>query len=393
MQNQDFDIAKLFAGFLAGSLTEKQQQQLDVWKAAAPENQALFEKVCQGGNIRELHRMASRYRREVAWEKVEKNFYREKPFRLQYWLGWAAVLLLPLCIGYFLLHKSLLQDKEETLTTVSVVTPGSSKAILTMADGSVVNLKEVKSFQLEEKDGTLIAKDSACLSYKTDVQQVGENYEPVYNKVDIPRGGEYSLILSDGTIVYLNAMSSLRYPVNFVGDIREVELTGEAYFQVKKDPAKPFIVKTKDLRVQVLGTEFNVSAYPEDKTVKTTLVEGSVRVNTGLESEPVVLKPSQQAKFCKSSGKMSVKEVDVSMFIAWKNGMFDIRDWHLEDIMTYLARWYDIDVFYQNEELKKMKFGCYITRYSEIQPILELLEKTGKIRASLKGKTIVFTSK
>ena len=90
---------------------------------------------------------------------------------------------------------------------------------------------------------------------------------------------------------------------------------------------------------------------------------------------------------------MSVKEVDVSMFIAWKNGMFDIRDWHLEDIMTYLARWYDIDVFYQNEELKKMKFGCYITRYSEIQPILELLEKTGKIRASLKGKTIVFTSK
>ncbi len=393
MRNLDCDIAVLFAGFLAGNLTEEQQRQLEAWKSAALENQALFEKVCRIENLRELNRMSAQYDRETAWGKMEGHFRVQKTPRLKRWIGWAAILLLPLCAGYFLLQKPALQGVPEPLNVAAVILPGSPKAILTLADGSVVDLKGSESFLLQEKDGTHIAKDSAVLSYKTEEQSDTNQHEPVYNKVEIPRGGEYSLVLSDGTLVYLNAMSSLRYPVSFTGNTREVELCGEAYFQVEKDADRPFIVKTQDVEIQVLGTEFNVSAYREDKSVKTALVEGSVQLTTRQSQEPLILKPSQLAKFCKSSGKTSVKKVDVSMYTAWKDGMFDIRDWHLENIMTYLSRWYDINVFYQNEELKKMKFGCYITRYSRIEPILELLEKTGKIHASLKGNTIVFTNK
>lgn len=389
MERQDFDIAKLFAGYLAGNLTAEQQEELEGWVEAEEDNRRLFEGVCRGETVAELNRMAGRYHKEDAWQKVEKELRAEKKVTLRRWRLWAAVLVLPLCLSYFLLHR-MAEDKEQ-VETVAVGQPGVSKAILTLADGSVVELKGDDEFELKEQDGTRINKDSAVLAY---VQPTGAHAgatQPVYNRVDIPRGGEYSLILSDGTVVYLNAMSSLRFPVSFGGDVREVELTGEAWFQVAKDAEQPFIVRTGEMQVQVLGTQFNVSAYPEDAAVRTTLVEGSVKVSDNRSHESVVIRPSQQAVFCKATGTLDVQDVDVSPFIAWKNGKFDFRDWRLEDIMIYLSRWYKIDVFYQQEELKDQRFGCHINRYSEIAPILEMLESTGKIQATLKGNTVVLS--
>lgn len=393
MTFRDFDIAVLFAGYLAGNLTDEQHAELETWIMASEENRLLFERVCREENLEDLNRMAGQYDRVKAWKEVEKHLRPDKEIGFRRWTAWAAVLLLPLCVAYFLLPHSEKEDTPAPLSHGTAIHPGSSKALLTLADGSVVELKEAKSFSLREKDGTCIKKDSAMLSYRGDTSRLSaRQHAPVYNRVDIPRGGEYSLILSDGTVVCLNAMSSLSYPVSFTGNTREVELSGEAYFEVKKDAARPFIVKTGDLKIQVLGTEFNVSAYADKHSVRTTLVNGSVQL--GVDGQkPVILKPSQQAKFNKSSGKIKVKNVDVSMYIAWKNGMFDIRDWKLEDIMDYLSRWYDIHVFYQHESLKKMRFGCYINRYSEIEPILELFEKTGKVRAELKGNTVVFSCK
>lgn len=393
MQKLDFDIAILFAGFLAGNLTEEQQTELEAWIVEAEENRKLFEQVCSEGNFGDLRRMAARYDKPKAWQKVEQTVRPEKKIAVRrQWLAWAAVLVLPICIGYFLLQEAKPKDDLVVLNHAAEVRPGGAKAILTLADGAVVDLEEVKAFQMQEKDGTQIEKDSVVLSYRNNTRTASAA-EEVYNKVETPRGGEYSLVLSDGTVVYLNAMSELRFPVNFVGKKREVELSGEAYFEVEKDADRPFIVKTGDLEIKVLGTEFNVCAYPEKKAVKTTLVEGSVELRAeGLE-RPVVLKPDQQARFSKKSGKIDVKKVDVSSYIAWKNGMFDIRDWKLEDIMDYLMRWYDINVFYQHESLKKMRFGCYINRYSDIRPVLELLEKTGKIHTELKGNTVVFSTR
>lgn len=388
MQNQEFDIARLFAGFLSGRLTGEEQKTLEKWKAASAENQALFEKVCGGENFRELNRMAAHYDPEKAWRKVEKNFQPGRRVALRRWMVWAAVLVLPLCFSYFFLRHLTPEDKSVTETTVAGQA-GTSKAILTMADGSTVELRGNAGLQLKEKDGTQIHQDSAMLAYHAIPGQEGES---MYNKMEIPRGGEYALLLSDGTLVYLNAMTTLSFPVHFAGDTREVELEGEAYFEVKKD-TRPFVVRTKEVRIQVLGTQFNVSAYPEDAAVKTTLVQGSVKVEARRTDKRVILQPSRQAVFCKTSGKLEMKEVKVDEYIAWKNGKFDFRDWRLEDMMNYLARWYDVEVSYQNEALKEMRFGCYINRYSEIRPILEFLEKTGKIRVSLNGKNILFSPK
>ena len=180
--------------------------------------------------------------------------------------------------------------------------------------------------------------------------------------------------------------------MNFVGNIREVELSGEAYFEVKEDASRPFVIRTGDLRIRVLGTEFNVRAYGGEKMVSTTLVEGRVELSAR-RGKPVVLHPGEQGGFSREAGDIEVKKVNVASCIAWKNGMFDIRDCELEEIMEYLSRWYDIHVFYRQESLKKIRFGCYITRYSDIRPILELLEKTGKIRAQLNGNTVVFSER
>lgn len=393
MHKRDFDIAILFAGFLAGHLTEDQQAELEAWIVEAEENRKLFERVCGEGNFGDLHRMASRYDKQKAWQKVGPIVRPEKKIAgRRQWLAWTAILVLPVCIGYFLLQEAEPQDDLVVLNHAVQVRPGGPKAILTLADGAVVDLEEVKAFQMQEKDGTQIEKDSVVLSYRNNTRAASAT-EEVYNKIETPRGGEYSLVLSDGTVVYLNAMSELRFPVNFVGEKREVELSGEAYFEVQKDASRPFIVRTGGLQIKVLGTEFNVCAYREKKSIKTTLVQGSVELSVQGEGQSVVLRPNQQAKFSKKSGNIKVKEVDVSSYIAWKNGMFDIRDWELEDIMEYLMRWYDINVFYQHESLKKMRFGCYINRYSDIRPVLELLEKTGKIHTELKGNTVVFSTR
>lgn len=392
MQKLDFDIAILFAGFLAGNLTEDQQAGLEAWILEAEENRKLFEQVCGERNFGDLRRMAARYDKSKAWQKVEQTVRPGKKIAVRrQWLAWAAVLVLPVCIGYFLLQEAKPQEDLVVLNYAAEVRPGGPKAILTLADGVVVDLEEVKAFQMQEKDGTQIEKDPVVLSYRNNTRTTAA--EEVYNKIETPRGGEYSLVLSDGTVVYLNAMSELRFPVNFVGEKREVELSGEAYFEVQKDASRPFVVRTGGLQIKVLGTEFNVCAYRGKKSIKTTLVQGSVELSVLGEGQPVVLRPNQQAKFSKKGGNIEVKEVDVSSYIAWKNGMFDIRDWELEDIMDYLMRWYDINVFYQHESLKKMRFGCYINRYSDIRPVLELLEKTGKIRTELKGNTVVFSTR
>lgn len=387
MLKKEYNISILIAKFLTGDMNEDERRELEAWKEDSVENQQLFERLCAPAHITKLNTMAGRYDKTEAWRKLEKKLTRSRITGLRKWVAYAAVLLLPLAVCYFLIKTSeeILSPNENV---AEVVTPGSSKATLTLADGSIVDLEDVKEFELKEKDGTRINKDSSALNYNTN----NSSNKIVYNKIEIPKGGEYTLKLSDGSMVYLNAMSSLRFPVNFIGDKREVELQGEAYFEVAKDH-KPFIVKTTGMNIEVLGTVFNISAYAEDQVARTTLVNGSVKVTSDCLSEAIILKPSQQASFYKSANQITVKEVDIAQYTAWKNGRFYFKDWRLEDIITYLSRWYDVDVFYQNDNIKDIRFGCNINRYGEIAPILELLEQTDKITAKLKGRTIVFTNK
>ena len=218
-------------------------------------------------------------------------------------------------------------------------------------------------------------------------QQGGVVGEPVYNKVEIPRGGEYALVLSDGTKVHLNSMSSLRFPVAFTTGKREVELQGEAYFEVSKT-GQPFIVNANGMQVEVLGTTFNISAYP-DEEYQTTLVNGSVKVSAE-KGESLILKPSQQATIALGSNSIQVRTVDTSFYTSWVKGKINFKDQRLEDIMKTLSRWYDMNVVYENEKLKNIRFGCNLNRYEEITPFVKLLEKTEEVHVKIEGNTITF---
>lgn len=242
--------------------------------------------------------------------------------------------------------------------------------------------------ELKEKDGTIIQVDSTTLNYQQTPERTSDKL--AYNKVNVPRGGEYQLTLSDGSKVQLNSMSSIRFPVQFAKDCRLVELEGEAYFEVSKT-GQPFIVKTKGMNIEVLGTTFNISAYANEE-YQTTLVNGSVRVQTE-DGSNRILKPSEQACITPGSNQINVRNVDTAFYTSWIHGKINFKDQRLEDIMKTLARWYDMEVIYENEATKDLRFGCYINRYNEITPLVNLLEQTGRVTITVEGKTIkIFTN-
>ena len=215
------------------------------------------------------------------------------------------------------------------------------KAELVLADGTTRILSSGVTDSLFVQQGASIVVQDQGVSYQGDSSVVEERY----NTLRVPRGGEYSITLSDGTIVYLNAESELRYPVKFVGEDRQVYLSGEAYFDVVHDKTHPFVVDVKNSTVRVLGTSFDVRAYADEDEVLTTLVQGSVRFSAGKES--VILGPGEQAVLDKS-GRVETREVDTYLYTAWKDGVFAFKRQRLEEVMKVVARWYDVNVFWEN---------------------------------------------
>ena len=265
------------------------------------------------------------------------------------------------------------------------VVQGGTRAILTLADGKVVDLGKTKGGIVEKQSATNIFNQGGNLVYKDSLVQAVE--KAVFNKVTVPRGGEFKLTLSDGTVVHLNSETVLSYPVRFAGDTREVELHGEAYFEVAKDAARPFIVKTSHYNIEVLGTRFNVADYDNDVCVHTTLVEGKVAVS-GPGVRQRILQPNEQFVLDKNTGKQEIKTVDVSYIVAWKDAGFRFRDVRLEDIMHAIERWYDVTVFYENQEVKDYRFGFNVGRDESIDPILRIFEANGRIKIDRNGKVL-----
>ena len=203
-----------------------------------------------------------------------------------------------------------------------------------------------------------------------------------------PTGGEYFLTLSDGTRVFLNAASELKYPVEFVGGKRVVDLDGEAYFEVRKDSLRPFIVRVNGAEVTVLGTSFNVNTYGDDGQIYTTLVNGSVRILSEKNGQEEVLTPGMQGVMNIQTGQLTVREVDVESYVAWREGRFVFRTMTLDLIMHQLQRWYDFEVFYQNPELKEYEFRGVIKRDMDLDKVLSVIKATTNVDFDVKGKVI-----
>lgn len=273
------------------------------------------------------------------------------------------------------------------------VKPGGNKAILTLADGTKIVLDDASKGALTSQGNTTIIKlDDGRLAYNSqDVSKITSK-AVLYNTLSTPRGGQYCVTLPDGTVVWLNASTSLKFPVAFAGNERRVEVKGEAYFEVTKNAAMPFVVKAGNEEIKVLGTHFNVTAYADDKVIKTTLLEGSVEVSlpnlsgSGKESSIITLQPGQQAQLDKENA-ITVVDANPKEAIAWKNGYFMFKNENIESIMLKISRWYDIEVKYDvNTDMKD--FTGTIARTNNVSDVLTMLELTEIIHFKIEGKTI-----
>ena len=388
MINQHFYIARLIARYLSDEIGEEEQAELTRWRNESSENERLFQEICEEENIKQNMQKRQTFHAEDGWEGVQRKIQRHRfRHRILNICKYAAIFIFPVAIATVAIYKS--GNEPQPLSQVEEqIVPGGKKAVLILDNGEAIDLKSTSGVELKEKDGTVIQVDSTVLNYQQAPARTSEKL--AYNKVNVPRGGEYQLMLSDGSKVQLNSMSSIRFPVQFAQDCRLVELEGEAYFEVSKT-GQPFIVQTKGMKIEVLGTTFNISAYANEE-YQTTLVSGSVKVQTENGSNRI-LKPSEQACITPGSNQINVRNVDTAFYTSWIHGKINFKDQRLDDIMKTLARWYDMDVVYENEATKELRFGCYVNRYNEITPLVKLLEQTGRVTVTVEGKTIkIFTN-
>ncbi|SMC96774.1 FecR family protein [Pedobacter africanus] len=301
--------------------------------------------------------------------------------------GAAAVLLIVSAVLYFYVQRNQ-SSNVSNLTAGQLardVGPGGNNAILTLADGSEISLTDAGNGELASQSGITITKtrDGELVYEIAKGKALGATQ---YNSISTPAGGQYQVNLPDGSKVWLNAMSSLKYPTVFSGTDRRVTLRGEAYFEVAKDQGRPFVVASsaagKSQEITVLGTHFNINSYADEPVIKTTLLEGSVRVASGTASK--VLRPGQQSAV---SERIILTEVDVDQFVDWKNGNFYFDDENIESIMRKLARWYDIDVVYQGK-IPDAVFGAEISRAKRLSEVLKGLETAGKIHFKIEGRRV-----
>ncbi len=300
----------------------------------------------------------------------------------------AAILLVVLGTLYFTGRQAGSRDKvavagKKGSRIALDIPPGTDGSVITLADGRRIVLDSVQNGELSVQGSTSILKQGGRLAY---LQHGHAGQEILYNTMTIPRGRQYQLILPDGSHVWLNAASSIRYPAAFTGKERKVEMTGEAYFEVAKNAAKPFRVKIGEAEVEVLGTHFNIMAYEEEGTVKTTLLEGAVKVTRAHASG--MLRPGQEAQLNKNGeGITVIDDAPLSEAVAWKNGMFFFNQASLQTVMRQIARWYDVEIVYEGD-IPPMEFGGKISRKSNVSEVLKILQLS-KVHFRIEGKKII----
>ena len=287
----------------------------------------------------------------------------------------AAVLLIAIAFGiYFYSSTNSTKSLDKKVQAQSDIPPGGNKATLTLADGSKISLTDAENGKLAEQSGIKVVKTADGQLEYTISNSDNSSPSLSYNTIQTPAGGQYQINLPDGTKVWLNSASSLRYPVRFTGKDRSVEITGEAYFEVAHNKTMPFKVITADQTVEVLGTHFNVMAYSDEASTNTTLIEGSVRVVKDNMSK--VIAPGQQSRV--KMGRIDVVSANVQEVTAWKNGYFIFKSEDVKSIMRQIARWYDLEVEYQGNVSGKV-FGAKISRFRNVSEVLSILESTGSI--------------
>ena len=376
-------IAEIILAEKERPLTENEQEQLTDWFAQDAKNYHLYEKLKYEENLTSSLKDLGKYDTAKAFSNFEKRIEKNRTIKLsQVVLRVAAIVVF--AIGTYYFYQYQIEPQSVKPIQELAIKPGTSKAILKLADGTVVSLDN-KRTNITEADGTTISSDTNSVVYKPCTRRVRER-KLQYNTIEIPRGGEYQLTLSDGTHVWLNAETTIKYPVVFAKNKREVFISGEAFFDVAHNEEAPFIVTTNKMKVNVLGTAFNIRAFNDEEKAATTLVRGKVNVSSTKTAQTFMIKPNEQ--FVVEEGNASVRKVNVNKYTAWTEGRILFDDNSLDEIFTDIARWYNINVEYENEALKKLRFSVDVKRYDEISKITEIIELTKKVRFEQNNETI-----
>ena len=368
-------IVQLIVRQVQGILDDEGQRELLEWRESSPENEVLFQRMTSRVHFEESLKVCEMTNEEMEneWKLIRGKTIGSYRLVLKRLLPYAAILVVALLVGgiWVLGERDSLLPDDSLVAKAHRVKKIEPQAILVMGDGTTINLKDSVSLAALVSMKMALSADEDVLTYtKGSVDTVIE-----YHTMKIPRGGEYVLVLSDGTTVYLNAESELMYPVKFRGNDRRVFLKGEAYFEVSKNKEKPFLVQVDDMSVKVYGTEFNVNTY---NNIETVLVTGSVSMNQG--GKEVLLKPNQKGVFDQVSGKITVADVDVLAYVSWKNGDFIFRNESLNSIMDKLSRWYGLEVLYQDARLQNVRLSGNLKRYKDVRELFVSFEKIRKKR-------------
>jgi len=385
MDQQDY--IKLYEKFLSGKCTPEEKRLLDdyfdefdlldiPWNKEIGDQQEVEDKIFN--NIR---------------QKVDSPYVLRR-LKLK-WIAVAASVLLFTFAGlYFLNHrdKKLTVATNKPLSLKNDILPGGNKAILTLANGKQIVLTDARNGTLAIQHNTEIKKTAdgkIVYAINNPGTSANQNSGVQYNTITTPHGGQYTVILPDGSKVSLNAASSLTYPTAFSSDERKVELTGEAYFEVVHNPAKPFKVNSNGQTVEVLGTHFNINAYNDERAIKTTLLEGAVKISKG--SRAAVLKPGQQAQINNNDMNAEINinsNADIEEAVAWKNGLFMFDGDNIQHIMRMVSRWYDVEVEYKGA-VQDDVFGGSVSRFENVSEVLKILQLTGKVHFKIEGRKII----
>lgn len=340
--------------------------------------QLIFEKI-----------QAAKHNHQTPVRRMQPRFVSSRTFKR---IAVAASILLIVGLGFYFALVGVFTNKpkQETATQTerfkNDIDPGGYKARLTLADGRIIVLDSVATGELAKQGKTVVINKDGQLVYSR--ESGAGSHEIMYNTLSTARGETYATVLADGSKVWLNSASSIKYPVAFTGNERRVEITGEAYFEIAKDPKKKFIVSSNNVETEVLGTHFNVNAYDDESEIKITLLEGSVRVTSA--SSVVKIKPGEQAKVSPGvgleSGTIPVQTANINQVVAWKNGMFQFESAELANVMRQLSRWYDIEVI--NGENMNVRFTGEIPRRAKLTTILKAIELTGNVKFMVEGKKV-----
>lgn len=373
------EFLELLKKYQNGTLSHEDKDKLDAWYLHKASNSK---------------RQLSEYELADSYEHLKSRLpLAQKTKVINIWprVAAAASIIVLLSAGIFYFVKSETAAKQENIQIVEKakeIAPGGNRGILTLSNGKQIILSDISSKDIiakEDQDEVTIKMDAnGVITYviNPDADTSKENGN-LFNTLSTPTGGQYNIVLADGTKVFLNAVSSIKYPTQFNGDQRVVELEGEAYFEVAKDKSKPFIVKSDKQTIEVLGTHFNVHAYNNEAAVKTTLLEGSVAVSS--KNQKAILKPGQQSNIS-DNAKIAIREVDTEAAIAWKNGRFKFDNADLKSVMKQLERWYGIKVEYRGD-VSDVRFNGGTFRNKNLSEVLKVLELSN-IKFKVEGKTI-----